>query len=619
MLGVHFFNKNALKDCELNEHIHFKFDDFHLYTKNKHFTKEKLHIFIDGKITKSFDNEFADFKSQEELVFDLHKKHMQSFVEKLDGIFSIVIYNEQTNEVGIYNNRYTCHKLYYYQDENIVAFSDKIVHLIEHFLEKPQPHLGSIKSFLANGFTISDQTQIKGIKKVLPTFSLHIKEGQLNVKNHWENEITFNRSDFKDVDKKIEEYTSLYQNGIKNFLDAHKPNEVGTLLSGGNDTSFVLANLSKLHDKPIHAYTTTFPGWAWNEESYAKNICNKFDGIFHGMPFEAKDLDSIIDLITACEEPVVGSSLPLHLIGKRASSQVDVMFGGDGGDTLWGEYYPVAEYHKYIKDMPLGLRKFAHFISKSLVKLTDWERFWELEHVASLFTKNDYYKNFLKDLCTYRHFNEEQQKSIFSDELNACEIPKSTLEIEFTKENFSDALIEGKLFNAFYTYQSFHTYKSMEYSGLELYFPTIQKDVIDLITNLPNKWVNGGTTLHRLTNHKSINRRLHKKALSGHLRQDEIYNRSFDIPWYKILKPRTKVLELLRERLIKRKWFKEDALHALFDEFNSQKVKDYELLELKHHGYRIFTLLSLEVWCIKILDKGFMKDKTDLSLEEYLS
>ena len=58
----------------------------------------------------------------------------------------------------------------------------------------------------------------------------------------------------------------------------------------------------------------------------------------------------------------------------------------------------------------------------------------------------------------------------------------------------------------------------------------------------------------------------------------------------------------------------------MFDEFMHQKVKDYELLELKHHGYRIFTLLSLEIWCIEYLDGRKTKEvDTKISLEDYLS
>jgi asparagine synthase (glutamine-hydrolysing) len=617
MLGVYFFRKNieidltALGLDEIDEKLYIK-------TQKSDFQTDSKFIQINGKVHK--DSSSGSYPPTEKQVYDKINKSTNN-AKNLDGIFSILCYEKNENKFTIINNRYTCHKVYYYKCEEYLAFSSSMASLLKYFIKTPKPHLGSIRSFISNGFTLCDQTQVCGVKKLLPTFSLEIHNEKLNLHNTWNDEISFNREKSINVKEKIEEYTKKYQEGIENFLKANDHKKIGTLLSGGNDTSFVLANLKQVSDKKINAYTTTFPGWAWNEESYAKNISQKFDAKFNPIPFDSKDLDLIIDLIKTCEEPVVGSSLPLHMIAIKASDEVDVMFGGDGGDTLWGEYYPVAEYHKYVKHLPLFIRKLIHQFSKVLVKVTDWERFWEFQHVSKLFIKDNYYKDFMRSLCTYRHFDEDFQKKLFDENFyNEAKVPESALEIKFTKDNFSDALIEGKLFNAFYTYQSFHTYKSMEGKNLPLYFPTIQKDVIDVITNLPNKWVNGGTTFHRLTNHKSINRRLHKKALSKYLRQDEIYNRSFDIPWYNILKPRTKVLELLERKLILRGWFKPKTIKSLFNDFKKQKVKDHELLELKHHGYRIFTLLSLEVWNILFIDNKFShKELESISLEELLT
>lgn len=609
-----FANKSSHKSCNV-------FSDLLPVTVGD------ITVILKGKITKTFPKENPSehncqvpSDSQEEFLIERYLKDGKDFSKYLDGVFYIILLDARTNSVSIHNNRYTCHSIYYYQDSKRLIFSDKITTIIKHFLKSPRPHMGAVRSFLSNGFTIADQTQIEGIKKLLPTYICEMTAEGFELNDYWDEEIHFNRSPKKNMEESIDQYIDLYKQGLNNYLDVHAPKKVATLLSGGNDTSFVLANLSEVYDKDIHAYTATFPGWAWNEESFAKNISEKFGAKFHPIPFEAKDIDEVSELIAANEEPVVGSSLPLHMIAKKAKQDGhEVMFGGDGGDTLWGEYYPVAEYHRYVKNLPKSLRSLAHKVSKGLVKLTDWERFWELEHVSKLFVEDNYYEDFMRKLCTYRHFSDSYQKELLRPEVFNNPIPKSSKEIPFTKENFRDALIEGKLFNAFYTYQSFHTYNSMEYFGLDLCFPTIQKDVIQFITDLPYKWVNGGTTFHRLMNHKSINRRLHKKALARHLRQDEIYNRSFDIPWYNILRPREDVLEALKERLKSRGWFEEEALDELFEGFKQQEAKEYELLELKHHGYRIFTLLSLEIWCLYVLDKGFMDENfTKRPLEEVL-
>jgi asparagine synthase (glutamine-hydrolysing) len=580
----------------------------------------QLDISINGLITNIFDSDL-DIKNYDDnhhkLVAELFSKYGDEFHKYLNGLFIIII--KDSNKTGIYNNRYLSTNLYYYHDDNIFIYSNHLKELIKALPNKREVDFSVLKQFLSNGWSITDKTMIKGVNRIQPTMRL-IATDKLLIENHWDEELTFERRPFSNLEEHMDKYENIYRGGIEDFMYQNKTQELGTLLSGGHDTSFALIQGSKAHKKQMHSFTVTFPGWAFDEGPFAQNLSNKFKSIHHEIPFTPDDLDYMPSLIVANEIPVVGSSLPLHLCGKEAANHVDTMLGGDGGDTMWGEYFPVAEYHKYIKNLPLSLRKIFHNISKALRNTFDWERFWELEHVSELFTHENMYDDFLRRLCTYRHFNDDYLDNLLNSDLKETPFAKSSMELEFNKENFSEMLIEGKLLNGFYNYQSFHTYRSMEHFNLELYFPTIHRDVLRLITELPINWVNGGTTFHKLTNAHSVNRRFHKKVLSRYLKKEEIYNRSFDIPWYNILKPRKELLQILKNRLIKRGWYNKEAIVQMFDEFGEQKIKDYELLELKNHGYRIFTLLSLEIWCIEFLDDRNTKNYDEkIPLEEYLA
>lgn len=555
----------------------------------------------------------SDFGPQ---LLELYEKYGDEFYKHCDGLFFIILEDKKANKILLMNNRYQTSTLYFTTDDENLYFSSSLRSLIDHFVPNPQPHLGSIRSFVSTGFTIPDQTQIKGVKKLLPTFRLQVTESEVNLFNHWDEEFTFERKKSIDLEPELDRYEEIYRKGLSQYLENAGTTNLGCLLSGGHDTSFALIQASKVYDKEIHTFTTTFPDWLWNEEDYARNIANKFKAKFHSVPFLPTDVDLILDVISATEEPVVSVTIPMMKMARYAKDYVDTIIGGDGGDTLWGEYYPVEEYQRYVKNLPIWGRKFIQKVAQIGIKLTDWERFWELEHVASLFSVENYNDDFLRRLCTYRHFNDRLIGEVFKPEISQAEMPRSCKEIKFEKDNFHRALIEGKLFNGFYTYMSFFTHKEMESQGLKLYFPTINKDLMDFITTLPREWINGGTTFHRLTNHKAINRRFHKRALARYLKSEEIYNRSFDIPWYLILKPRKKMLDLLLVKLKKRGWYKDEAIEIMFKEFENQKAKDFELLELKHHGYRIYTLLALEVWAMQFLDGKKVENRT---LEEYLA
>lgn len=580
-----------------------------------------LEICLKGRITRVSGKSLSSAQTLSKIE-KLYRQYGSLFQSELDGLFLILIKDPEKKTFSIHNNPYQACNLYWGEFDSTLYFNSSLADLIQS-IEKPvQPHIGSILNFVSNGFTSCEQTQIQGISKLLPSFTLTYGKDGVDLQNHWNNEFDFNRrKQLENLEKELDHYEQLYRDGISEYLNHKKTNELGTLLSGGHDTTFALIQGGKVHDKPLHAFTATFPGWAFDESTYAKNVCKKYGHTHHEVPFLPDDLDYMVGLIRANDEPVVGSSLPVHRCAQVASQHVDTMLAGDGGDTLWGEYYPVEELHRYIGGLSKGIRHWLWKLSKMMVNITDWERFWELEHVLKLFDCENPYHDFLRRLCTYRHYRTDELYQIFNQDFtqnSAPEIGQWTL--EFNRENFGDRLIEAKLFNGFYMYQSFHTTRSMNHFGLELYLPTINRELMQFITRLPKNWVNGGTTIHRLTNNKSINRKFHKHALARYLDREEIYNRSFDIPWYNILRPRKAMINKLESALAQRGWFKMDEISRIFKEFLSQNVKEHELLELKHHGYRIFTLLSLEIWSREYIDGSqTLSPDQKINLEDYLS
>lgn len=602
MLGI--IGKNVKTEESTQTDFHSNF--FSLQEANSFYENDHFLISISGTITNSFDS--LDLTSNEEIILNLYNTYGVLFYKRLQGTFFIILWDKEKERLVLANNAHQTSNLYYAYIDQVLYFSDSLKK-ISNKLRSSEPFFPSIRSFISNGFTYSDKTQLAEISKLLPTFSIVYEEMKLSIHNHWDEEIYFKEEKVTNLEKRLDQYEETYQKVLKDYLNKHNEEEVGCLLSGGHDTSFAAIQLRNITKNPIKAYTITFPNWAFNEELHAKRIANKLDLDFTPIPFKPEHIDSIVELIHAVEEPVVGVALPLFILSKHAQSEVDIIIGGDGGDTIWGEYYPVAEFHRYVKHLPLFLRVLIHKTSKLLAKVTDWERFWELEHVAELFAHRDYYDQFMRKLCTYRHFNDSTMQQLFKEEFyqNGI-IARSILEVPFNKRNFSQSLIEGKLFNAFYTYMGFSQTKLMKYCDIKFFMPTVQKAVIDFITSLPMKWINGGTTIQRLTNNKKINRKFHKRALSRYLNKDEIYNRSFDIPWHLILSPREDILSELEKSLIKRGWYKESYINNLFSEFKNQKVNDKEILQLKNHGYRIFTLLSLEVWCLLFLDNKEYKE-----------
>ena len=182
------------------------------------------------------------------------------FARELDGDFIFTIYHKEKHQLTIINNRTQAHKLYYSILEDQLIFSERFDALLKRLPDR-EVHRGSVRAFVSNGFTMADQTQIKGIKKFLPAFVLTATAAQVTLNSYWQHDFHFAKKPFNNLDLAITEYETLYQNGVRAFTESYETKELGTLLSGGHDTSFCLIESTQAFKRPLHAFTCTFPNW----------------------------------------------------------------------------------------------------------------------------------------------------------------------------------------------------------------------------------------------------------------------------------------------------------------------------------------------------------------------
>ncbi len=588
---------------------------------------EDYTVLIKGSIIeiKSEDFIFSRFNNkQEELVAAMYRQYGEEFYSLLDGNFLIILFDKILHRWFVFNNRYEATAFYYYLNDSIFIFATSVKLLLNILPFKPRFSLSSVPSFLNTGFSYTEKTQFEHIFRLLPTYRIMFDGDGVDFKNHWKGEFIFNRKNIDNIEKKLDEYEYLFSKSIKNFIEYHKPKQLGCFLSGGHDTSLTFIKAAELYKKPIHTFTASFENYGFDEAPKARYLTERYNGIHHTVLIGQNELDLIPLMVRMAEEPVPGGGFPIFVCTLEASKYVDCILTGDAGDTLWGEYYPVAEWHKYLKNIPYSIRKFIHALNKFILKFNDWERFWESEHVFALFAKRNMYENFFRKLSSYRHFrNELLDETLNQDIFQNVEMDTCMLDIPFTRHNMHDALIEAKMFYGVYQYMIPPTQKPLEAMGVSFYAPYFNHNLISFINSLPEDWLNGGNTFKKLINdaHK---RRFHKKVLLRYLSPRYVYavQQSLDVPFHSLLPKRPDILNILLQRLKRRGWYNNEVLERLFDEFPKQAVKPYEIHELKHHGYRIFCLLSFEVWCMEFIDKQLLdrKNKDDIiPLEEYLS
>ncbi|MFC1666353.1 asparagine synthase-related protein [Candidatus Omnitrophota bacterium] len=576
-----------------------------------------LDIKADGAYFESSRNNL------EELVAQLFVKEGKGFCSLLDGFFIIVIHDRTSGEVFIFNSRHQATQLYYCANDNALFFASSLKLLLDLLPYTPPFDKQALPSFLRTGFSYTEKTQLEGVKKLLPTQFIHVHDKTYTVSDHWKTEYIFDRRPFTDLNAKLDEYESVYSKSIGSFLNCVKPGELGCFLSGGHDTSFTFIQTSKLFGKPVHAFTASYENFAFDETPKARYITEKFGGVHHPVVIGPDAIDCVPYFINIVEEPVSGGALPIFMCILEARKHVDSMISGDAGDTLWGEYYPVAEWHRYFRRLPYILRKGARLLNKIILSVNDWERFWESDHVFSLFAEKNIYDDFFGRLCSYRHYNIETVRKILDAEtFKEISLHKCMIDLPFTKDNFFDALIETKMLYGVYQYMLPPTQKPIEGFGMNYYSPYLNNKLITFINSLPKEWLNDGTTFQKLSN-TGHRRRFHKMAMLRYLPEQYVYSaqQSCDVPFHLFLTKRPIVLERLLSRLKRRGLFNNRSLEHIFNEFPRQKIKPREIIELKHHGYRIFCLLTFEIWCMQFIDTDKEKNaptQKTVPLEDYL-
>ncbi|MBN1492886.1 MAG: hypothetical protein JW938_01925 [Candidatus Omnitrophica bacterium] len=633
-IKYHAVGRLALNDDVIHESVHFpplskSFSEGRLQLCSSHAIKkvDNYAILILGHITDVLDTHITvgDYRRFPELtIIRLFKDHKERFTSLLEGFFLIVLYDTAKHESFIFNNRYQATQCYYCSQNGALFFATSLKLLLKALPATPPFDLRALPSFLHTGFSHTEKTQFEGINRLLPTQHLHVKTNDFVLADHWRTEYIFDRRPFTDLEAKLGEYETIFRNSIQGFLDTAQPRELGCFVSGGHDTSYIFLQACKLYHKPIHAFTASFKNFGFDEAPKSRYLTEKFGGIHHTVYIGPQSLDLIPLMINCIEEPVSGGAFPIFACVFDAQKYVEAMLSGDAGDSLWGEYYPVHEWHKYLRALPVVVRKSIKGINRLLRNLTDWERLWESDHVFSLFAEKNMYKDLFARLCSYRHYDHQFLRDLLDPNIFKDIVPYTCMiDIPFTKDNMFDALVEAKMLYGLCQYMMPPTQKPLETFGVDYYAPYLNHTLITFINSLPENWLNGGSSFKKLIN-DAHRRKFHKLAMLRYLPKRYVYSaqQSLDVPFHSFLTKRPYVLENLLTRLKRRGLFNNKTLDRIFYEFPRQKVKPHEIIELKHHGYRLFCLLTFEIWCMQFIDndkENHIPSKEIIPLNEYLA
>lgn len=413
--------------------------------------------------------EFESTHSDTEVIIQgYYKWGIDVLLEKIEGMFSFVIWDKKKQELILARDHFGIKPLYYYHTDECFLFGSEIKSFLAHPKFNKALNVEQLPYYLSYQYSPSNKTFFKDVLKVMPGSYVVFKHNTLE--HHQYFEITF------DQNKDDRDYSNIISKVMNASVDRHKMGdvEVASFLSSGVDSSYI-ATLAK----PSKTFTVGYNNKIYDESANAHAYSKIIDVENYIYYIDSKDYFSEIANIQYYNDEPLGdaSAVSLYFLNKLASKHVKVCLSGEGADEMFGGY-------NVYKD-PIKFRKFKYIptnLKKSIYKITQK-------------TNSRRGINFIQRICMPIDDRYIGVSSLFND--------KDINNLLKTETDFKQNSLSKPLFNRFMQYDDvtkmqytdFHLWlvgdilkkadsMSMAHS-IELRVPFLDKQVYSLARTIP--------------------------------------------------------------------------------------------------------------------------------------
>ncbi len=535
--------------------------------------------------------------SDTETIVHAWEEWGEQCVEHLRGMFAFAIWDEHKEQLFLARDRLGIKPLFYsVTNDNYLIFGSELKVLLEHPAFKKNMDVTGIEDYCALGYIPEPKTIYKNVYKLQAGYRLLIKRGQqlLHPQQYWE--IPFEQNHSITEHQAAEELIVRLKDAVDIRMLAEVP--LGAFLSGGVDSSGVVAMMSQLQDEPVNTCSIAFDDKQFNESEYAQQVAQQYQTNHYIETVATDDFALLDQLALLYDEPYADSSaIPTYRVCQLARKNVTVALSGDGGDE------PLSGYRRHIWHMneekirsilPYSIRKPLFGALGQLYPKADW--------APKIFRAKTTFQALARS-SVEAYFNtvaimpDEQRNKLFSAKLKKQLSGYQALDVfKQYAENAPGMAADDPL--ALIEYLDMKTYliddiltkvdrASMAHS-LEVRVPMLDHQYIEWISGLPSSLKLKG----------QMGKYILKKSLEPYLSKDILYRKKmgFSVPlasWFRgPLKERVRKT-LLGEQFLDMGLFNADYLTQLVEQHQSG---------MRDNSASIWTLMMLESFQRQILN-----------------
>ena len=305
------------------------------------------------ELRKSLGDAPLQTSSDCEPALYLYRKHGVSYVDRLRGMFAIALYDPREDRLLLSRDPFGIKPLYYAEIEHGLLFASEPSALIATGLIAPVMNPEAADELLQLQFTTGRDTMFYGVKRVLPGETLEVVRGRV-VDRHrhralpqagvreWDE-----AGALKELDRVLLESVEIHQRSDVPY---------GLFLSGGIDSSVLLACMAKLNDQPVLAYTAGFSGTGVHDErTHARMLANHVGASHVEVDVSADDFWNLLpEIASFVDDPAADYAIvPTYKLAAEAAKELKVVLCGEGGDELFAGY---GRYRSVLRPLWLGGR-----------------------------------------------------------------------------------------------------------------------------------------------------------------------------------------------------------------------------------------------------------------------
>ena len=491
----------------------------------------------------------------------------EGILAKLRGMFAFTIWDSKKEKLFGARDHFGIKPYYYALLDGDFLFGSEVKSFLKYPKFKKEVNEKALKHYLVFQYNPLEETFFKGVKKLRPGHYYIYENGKMEIKTYYNLTLDYKDMTFDEAVGKIEKE-------VEESVKYHKISdvEVGSFLSGGVDSSYVVA--TALPDK---TFSVGFDNKGFNETMYAKELSDSL-GIKNFAKLITPDefFEGINKVQYYSDEPHANlSSVPLYFLSKLAAEQVKVVLSGEGADELFAGYneYADALPQRMYRKLPFSLRhklylKYKdrkHFRGQTII--LKYGQKVEDRYIGPAEIMSDELAN---SLVTSKYKNAETSRDLtkkYYDEVKNMDDVSKRLYLDMKMWIVEDILLKAD--------------KMTMANSIELRVPLLDKKMWELARTIPVR--------HKV--HNEITKYAFRRAAKNKLPEDWAKRRKlgFVVPF---------VLWIKEEKYYKivKEVFNKDFVSEFFDKDKINKLLDDHFNGITNNGRKVYTIYTFLKW-----------------------